>query len=621
MADTLKEFLVGLGFKVDDSSWGRFERTITSATLQAKSLGDAIEATARTIVTKIAQAAETLEQLHYQAARSASSVQSIRAFEYAVSQLGGTVDGAAEALEAFGKRIQLDAGFEGWVRGLGVATRDAQGHLRDLAQVQAELTQKIAGSNNPIIANQYREFLGVSDLRTWNAINNPEFWKRYKEEMASGGSAGLGDAAAADSARFEKAIRETSQRLTDFATGAEAKLMKTLAEPLESLNKYLDEHKDEINDALADIAKALAKVATETTKSLADFDWKKAGKDILDTTHAVAAFIASLANFVAQMEDLNQKSKDWWITKYLNWTAGNAGGETPGGIYDPYSDPNNPASKNEDGSTGTWGAVKSWWKRTMPRILGGGSSSSNAPAPSGSMAERAFGLMDYLVKERGWTPAAAAIAAGNAQQESGINASNSSGDGGTSWGQFQWHGDRRDAMVAYAKSKGKPWSDERTQWEFFADEAERRDPMWKRQPDLSNAGPIGYNYERYGDNSTGVRVANAERWLQAYEKRQQRLARTAAPTGAPSSFSPIGSAHAGTLSWDQAAPWGGINQALPVGAGGVTNVGGDKHMTINQTNNVTVTGMSDPNSAAAAIGAHLDRSNADTARNLRGAAQ
>jgi hypothetical protein len=65
---------------------------------------------------------------------------------------------------------------------------------------------------------------------------------------------------------------------------------------------------------------------------------------------------------------------------------------------------------------------------------------------------------------------------------------------------------------------------ERVQYEFFANEAERRLPDWKKQNNLDRAGTISRAYEGYGDASTETRVSNARKWLQAYRERSEQAA-------------------------------------------------------------------------------------------------
>jgi hypothetical protein len=65
VADTLREFIVSLGFKLDESQQRNFVGALEGATLRAKLLGDAIEAMARTVVDKVAAVATQFEQLLY----------------------------------------------------------------------------------------------------------------------------------------------------------------------------------------------------------------------------------------------------------------------------------------------------------------------------------------------------------------------------------------------------------------------------------------------------------------------------------------------------------------------------------------------------------------------------
>jgi hypothetical protein len=88
--ETIREFLAGIGFLVDDASERRFVAALEGATLRAKLLGDAIEASARSVIDSVGKIAEQFEQLFYQSQRFGGSAASIKAFEYAVSQLAVT---------------------------------------------------------------------------------------------------------------------------------------------------------------------------------------------------------------------------------------------------------------------------------------------------------------------------------------------------------------------------------------------------------------------------------------------------------------------------------------------------------------------------------------------------
>lgn len=612
MAETLKEFLVGLGFKVDETSWSRFESTITKATVQANLLAEAITHMASAVVTKVAEVAEHLEQLHYQSQRTGSSVQSIKAFEYAVSQLGGTISGAASALEEFGRRIKLDAGFETWVRNLGVATRDAQGHLRDLGQVQAEVTQKVSGAHDQKLANVYREFISASDLRTWNAINNPDFWSLYNEEKKSADSAGLDDNAAAGAAGFDQSFRRTVQRLTDFAEGAEVKLMDALKAPLDTLDKFITAHQDEINSALKDIAGALSQVAVDSEKALEKLDWKSSSKDIIDTTHSIAEFVRTLSGFVAEMEDLNEKSKNWWIVKAFDSFM----------TKTPYASPDGKPEilgPDQDQGGGLWGTIKRGWKRWF----GGGAQKTGAGGKY-SAAEVAA-----ILKRNGATDEEATILGAIAMPESSGNPDSHNYNpktGDDSYGLFQINmlgdlGPERRAKYGLKSNEDLYDPDKNAQIAIamhrasggYGDWSTYRDGSYQAYLDAAKRGATGQAVtgmspkggpwvesggKEYATDRNGVIDPNMSRPI------------------AGSSWSPVGSAQAGTLSWDApSAAWAAINSALPIGASSVSNYSRTIAPVSNTT--ITVNGVSNPHEAAAAVGSNVDRTNADIMRFLR----
>jgi hypothetical protein len=102
LSDTIREFLVGIGFKVDQSSERQFTSAMEGAVLKANLLATAIEDMAKTVAGKVGEVAQHFEQLFYQSSRVGASVAGIQAFEFAFKQLGSSVGDADAALESFG---------------------------------------------------------------------------------------------------------------------------------------------------------------------------------------------------------------------------------------------------------------------------------------------------------------------------------------------------------------------------------------------------------------------------------------------------------------------------------------------------------------------------------------
>lgn len=137
---------------------------------------------------------------------------------------------------------------------------------------------------------------------------------------------------------------------------------------------------------------------------------------------------------------------------------------------------------------------------------------------SGGSLSKANRLMNFLVSKHGWTPAAAAIAAAQASSESSFDPkafrANDAGPGLPSIGLFQWN---RSRLAALKKFGGSQWQDFDVQSEFFAREAERMMPGWKKERDLSNSGRIGKQFEGYAGPIQAKRSRDSETYLKHYK--------------------------------------------------------------------------------------------------------
>ena len=71
-----------------------------------------------------------------------------------------------------------------------------------------------------------------------------------------------------------------------------------------------------------------------------------------------------------------------------------------------------------------------------------------------------------LLQQRGLSPAASAGVAGNLMQESSLNPA-AVGDGGTSLGLAQWHNERRQGLLDFAKGAGASPTDAGTQVDYL----------------------------------------------------------------------------------------------------------------------------------------------------------
>lgn len=161
-AETLKDFLISLGFNVDEAGAKKFDAVVAGTTLKAIELGVKVEAAALSVVAFTAKIASSLDNLYWASQRTGATVEGIKQIGYAVSQVGGSADSARGSLENLARFIRNNPGAEGFLNRLGVQTRDASGNMRDMATIFTGVGQRL--SNMPYYrANQYAQMLGLDE--------------------------------------------------------------------------------------------------------------------------------------------------------------------------------------------------------------------------------------------------------------------------------------------------------------------------------------------------------------------------------------------------------------------------------------------------------------------------
>ncbi|OWY78842.1 lytic transglycosylase domain-containing protein [Pantoea sp. AMG 501] len=247
-ADVIKDFLISVGFQVDESGAKKFDATIAATTLQAVKLGAAVEAAALSVVAFTAKIASGLDNLYWMSQRTGATVAGIQQIGFAVSQLGGTVDGARSSLESLAHFMRNNPGAEGFLNRLGVQTRDASGNMRDMASIFTGVGDKLR--NMPYYrANQYAQMLGI-DENTLMAMRRGvgQFSAHYTQmAKAIGYNA---DAAAVSSNRFMTSLRSFGEMAGMARDKIGSNLAGGLAGSIDSLRKQVIDNFPKIEAAL-----------------------------------------------------------------------------------------------------------------------------------------------------------------------------------------------------------------------------------------------------------------------------------------------------------------------------------------------------------------------------------
>jgi len=207
-AETIKDFLVSLGFEIDDAGATKFDSVLAGTTANAIKMGLAVEGAALTVVGFTARLASGLDNLYRASQRTGATVQGIQSIGYAVSQVDGSVDAARFSLESLSRFVRSNPGAEGFLNRINLAGGLAgsldilRRHILDnfprIEQTLAKAIKSILSFGDIIGQLFFRLIEGTSDLITrWMspvglitalATGIALLWKDYKTWKEGGQS-------------------------------------------------------------------------------------------------------------------------------------------------------------------------------------------------------------------------------------------------------------------------------------------------------------------------------------------------------------------------------------------------------------------------------------------------
>ncbi|MCV7983204.1 lytic transglycosylase catalytic [Escherichia coli] len=254
-AETIKDFLVSLGFSVDDAGAKKFGSVLAGTTANVIKMGLAVEGAALSVVAFTAKIASGLDNLYWASQRTGATVQGIQSIGYAVSQVGGSVDAARGSLESLARFIRNNPGAEGFLNRLGVQTRDASGNMRDMAAIFTGVGQKL--SSMPYYrANQYAQMLGI-DENTLMAMRRGvgQFSAQYSEMVKAIGF--NADQAALSSNRFMTSLKSLGEMAGMARDKIGSNLADGLAGQIDNLRKKIIENFPKIEVTITKVIKGI----------------------------------------------------------------------------------------------------------------------------------------------------------------------------------------------------------------------------------------------------------------------------------------------------------------------------------------------------------------------------
>jgi len=468
MAETLREFLVGLGYKVDGGSEAKFSRSIEVATKGVIALGVAAVAASTAITAAVTKIAAGFDELYYASQRTKASAENIKAVGFAVSQLGGSYQGAVSSIEAFALKMRSNPGYEAMARNLGVVTRE-NGKLKDTTVIMTDLAKALA-KRPTYVALQYLEALGI-DEATYTALESGDLVRYTEEYRKKQDALGVTQSRAADVGR---SLTQAWRSLSATAAALGDKLLVSLGPGIKDfvdrVDAFLIRNADKIvrfferaADWVGKLLAAFVQLVEKGEGPLVEFfDKMTAGVEKMETAFKVfaaflgGAFLLSVlgsfskvgAGFAAMLLKLGINPLTLGVGGALALSTGSANAgedqeiarQRAAGTWGKNKfDGTNPAPKD----------TRNWWQRTMPKAIGGKDApasvgGSTAPIQPGSFSAKAPGIMKRLQEDFGFTKEQAAGILGNLGHESGglkvMQERNPTGGGRGGYGWAQWTG-------------------------------------------------------------------------------------------------------------------------------------------------------------------------------------
>lgn len=384
----LKEMLIGIGFKVDESSYKRqrdlvagvekqlvandkaarerdaAEKARTLAQVQRSAetaaalrmVGAAVAGFATVAATAMAAVALAIknsigefDKLYYAAGRTGASVNNLKALGYAFSQTGSSAAAAMSAVDNFARARRSNPGIDAMLKGYGI---DTKGDTSDVLMNSIEAIRK----RHPQFAGeQVAGLLGISPDEYDHLI-------RYRVEIA----------------RFTDEYKKL-QSAMGVNGGETATAAKEIMRQFGRLSAVVEVFADKVTQAVAPAIEFLATKLGSLVEFLADEDKRQKISayfdPIIGATKTLVKWVEALYDMFVKVFDYVRNSPFGKLLGAIN----------PGFIRDGIIaglQPSSAEASEAGGGTGGTTDKRNLWQRIAPKFLGG----KDAPDGTGMQA-------------------------------------------------------------------------------------------------------------------------------------------------------------------------------------------------------------------------------------------
>lgn len=284
-AQVIQDFLVALGFKLDEQGAKKFTDTLSDISTKALALGGVVEGAALSIVYFTDQIAQGLDKVYWSSQRTGASAAGIKALGYAAVQAGSSAEAAQAGLERLAQFMRNNPGAEGFLNRMGIQTRDAGGQRLDMSAILMQAGDRL--SQMPSWrSKQYAQMLGLDPqmLMAWkNGLGG--YMAEYQEMMKKTGF--NAKEATENSNKFVTSMLRLTGVVDLLKDKIGSNLAGGLAGEIDILRKQLLDNFPKIEGILTRIIKGILAVADILTRML--FRGMQAVTQIIDWWHSLDA--------------------------------------------------------------------------------------------------------------------------------------------------------------------------------------------------------------------------------------------------------------------------------------------------------------------------------------------
>jgi GH24 family phage-related lysozyme (muramidase) len=211
-ADVLKEFVVAIGFKVDETSVRKFAQTFDKVVTGLAAVAASVAAAGLAIANHVNKVSGNFEKMYYTAQRVGTSVKSLQEVQYAAQQIGVSADEVTGQINNLYMTLKRNPGTAGILAGIGVNTQE-----KDSVKLYMDFLDKMQHLPDSTKI-QMGDIFGQDAQTMLQIMRNPaQFRAKVEERRRMTEAAGVDpDEQARKAVEYQNALRKLNEQLTIF---------------------------------------------------------------------------------------------------------------------------------------------------------------------------------------------------------------------------------------------------------------------------------------------------------------------------------------------------------------------------------------------------------------------